>query len=152
MAVLLEGISVFVRVARIFELLGSWDDFVSLVPNKTLCCDRELARIGFMSPYDAKEFTDLLEKSGFRYQENHTAIDLVVADQVNGLWSKCEWIEIGKMVLDGDQGKEVAVSRLKGSAESVFAKPIGWSYDQSLTKNYKFVPTAEVERGFISIS
>jgi hypothetical protein len=34
--------------------LGGWEALRDAVPNYTLCCDDELARIGFMTPADAK--------------------------------------------------------------------------------------------------
>ena len=41
MAVLIEAISVVVRVDRLLALMA-WEDFVAVVPNATLCADDEL--------------------------------------------------------------------------------------------------------------
>jgi hypothetical protein len=57
MAVLIEAISVFVRVDAIRERYsGGWEAFREAVPNQTLCCDDELARIGFMNPADVERY------------------------------------------------------------------------------------------------
>jgi len=49
MAVLAEGLSVIVLFDAIARLVDDeWAKFVALVPNQTLCCDNELARVGFM--------------------------------------------------------------------------------------------------------
>ncbi len=50
MAVLAEGISVIVRLDAIARLMDDdWARFVAIVPNQTLCCDNELARVGLNS-------------------------------------------------------------------------------------------------------
>ena len=51
MAFLVEAISVIVRcdaIERAYET--GWDGFLEDVPNRTLCADPELARVGFMHP------------------------------------------------------------------------------------------------------
>ena len=50
MAVLAEGISVIVRLDAIARLMDDdWARFLGVVPNQTLCCDNELARVGLNS-------------------------------------------------------------------------------------------------------
>ena len=57
MSVLVEGISVIIKRKKIDEMFpGGWDAFVEDVPNRTLCADDELARVGFMSSPDAEAF------------------------------------------------------------------------------------------------
>ena len=49
MPVLTEGTSVVIRADRLIEKFpGGWDEFKKGVPNKTLCADNELVRVGFM--------------------------------------------------------------------------------------------------------
>ena len=53
MAVLVEAISVIVRVDSINEKFpGGWIGFKDHVPNQTLCADNELARVGFIKALD----------------------------------------------------------------------------------------------------
>ena len=55
MAVLVEATSVIVRREKLEAAYpGGWAGFVADCPNKTLCADRHLARIGFMSPVDVE--------------------------------------------------------------------------------------------------
>ena len=77
MAVLVEGISVVVRVDAIIEKLsGGWIQFLELVPNKTLCTDGKLVRVGFMVPQDTKRFVDKLETRRLTFFDGRKAVDL----------------------------------------------------------------------------
>jgi len=61
MAVLVEAISVIVRVDSINKKFpGGWIGFKDHVPNQTLCADNELARVGFMTSEDVKNFVVLV--------------------------------------------------------------------------------------------
>ncbi len=61
MAVLAEAISVIVRVHAIRSRYpGGWAAFLNAVPNRTLACDNEIARIGFMAPGDVRLFVTRL--------------------------------------------------------------------------------------------
>jgi hypothetical protein len=67
-AVFVEFISVVVRRDALDERYkGGWDSFVDDVPNRTMCADRHLARVGFMSPTDTKIYVDRLERKGLTY-------------------------------------------------------------------------------------
>jgi hypothetical protein len=62
MAVLVEGISVIIRVDSLLRFFpGGWEAFKEIVPNQTLCADNEIVRVGFMIPQDVKSFIDKLE-------------------------------------------------------------------------------------------
>jgi hypothetical protein len=150
MAVLVEGISVIIKVDRILAAFPTWSAFVEWVPNKTMCCDKELARIGFMSPVDVHACIADLEAKGLRYQADGKAVDMAVVDQTRGLCCRCDWIEVGKIPLNNDDTKPVGAARLVGSKQPVFMRPDGWVYEQSLTVYHKFVPTQDIERTFAS--
>jgi hypothetical protein len=138
-AVLVEGISVIVRVDAINNKYpGGWGAFRDAAPNSTLCCDNELARIGFMSPADTKAFVYELEKLGLVYIEAGVARDIAVADQQRGFPIPCKWAEFGRIDFDGDPRKQVASCRLLGSSERLFT-PDGWSFDKSLSSQFLFV-------------
>jgi hypothetical protein len=86
MAVLVEAISVVVRVDTIGDRYpGGWLAFEKDVPNQTLCCDNELARVGFMNPKDCRSFVDRLEAVGIIHLKNGNSQDVVVVDQCKGL-------------------------------------------------------------------
>ncbi len=64
MAVLVEAISIIIRRTAIDKKYpGGWDAFVKNAPNQTLCADKKIARLGFMSPFDVESFIKGLEKS-----------------------------------------------------------------------------------------
>jgi hypothetical protein len=150
MAVLIEGISVIIRADRVEPPFPTWQDFVNWVPNQTLCCDKELARIGFMSPVDVHACIAELETKGLRYLMDGRAVDMAVVDQLRGLCCPCDWLEVGTIPLDNDDSKPVGAARLVGSANRVFMRPDGWVYEKSLTTDHKFVPTKDIERAFAS--
>ncbi len=65
--VLVEGTSVLVRVDAIHRRLpDGWRAFRALVPNRTLCADMELTRVGFMGDTEAQAFADRLEQLGLK--------------------------------------------------------------------------------------
>jgi hypothetical protein len=113
LAVLIEGISVVARVNVIkSKYPGGWERFRTDAPNKTLCSDNELARLGFMTPSDVTDHIKKLETIGFTYLDGENAIDLVVIDQMSGPLKPCSWVEYGKADMSGHQ---VAAARMVGS-------------------------------------
>jgi len=64
-AVLVEGISVIVRLDRVAEKYPNGRDaFFRDVPNSTLCHDEKIARSGFLSPREVKDYIEFLESRG----------------------------------------------------------------------------------------
>lgn len=140
MAVLVEGISVIVRLAAIHgKYPGGWAAFRDAAPNSTLCCDNELARVGFMSPDDTTTFVLKLESLGFVYVQDGQAQDLVVADQRRGLAVPCSWVEFGRISFGGGPNRQVAACRLTGSQGHQLFTPDGWAYEDSLSACHIFV-------------
>ena len=147
MAVLIEGNSVVIKVAAIFEKLpNEWESFVSVVPNETLCSDNEVARVGFMTPDDVQHFINKLESHGLVYLGNGKAQDMVVADQIHGIASKCDWLEFGHIDWEGNPKHKVAACRLVGSQEPNIYTPDWWAYEKSLSASYGFVPTGQEDK------
>jgi hypothetical protein len=139
MAVLVEANSVIVRIDAVHaKYPGGWRAFQDRVPNQTLCSDYEIARVGFMSPEDAKQYIADLEGYGLPYRVNGEASDMVVVvDQLRGPLTACAWIEFGSIGIDGGT---VAACRLKGSKTAKLFTPSGWFYQGSLSQTYGFVP------------
>lgn len=144
MAVLVEAISVIVKRSSIAEKYpGGWDAFVEAVPNRTLCADAEIARVGFMAPDDTEGFCNQLDLCGLAYVENGEAQDLVVADQQRGFAAKCSWAEFGHIPF-GPKGEPVAACRFRGSECMHLITPDGWKFEGSMSERFTFVPTEEV--------
>lgn len=147
MAVLVEGISVIIRADR---LLAAFDDdseaFKAIVPNKTLCADGELVRVGFMSPREARDFVNQLAEFGQYVVDGH-AQDLTVVDQQRGPATATSWAEFGRIEYRGDPAKRVAVGRLIGSKVKQMVAPDWWSYEDSLTSSYLFLETSKTGWG-----
>ena len=139
MAVLVEAISVIVRMDRL-DAVGTWDDFKALLPNDTLCADTELVRVGFTSPAEARGFVDLLQSHGLRFNESGPAVDIVICDQQRGFTTECRWAEFGLIDLDRDPNKPTASARLTESKVKTMATPIGWTWENSLTREFLFLP------------
>ncbi|MGJ5044079.1 MULTISPECIES: hypothetical protein [unclassified Bradyrhizobium] len=142
MAVLIEAISVVVKLASLFERAPTgWDGFKASLPNATLCSDNELARVGFMAAEDVRTFVEFLTAShGLIHTSNGEAVDIVVVDQLAGPRSSCSWIEYGHVNLGGNPKMRVAACRLKGSAVRQVFTPDGWEFENSLSHTYGFVP------------
>lgn len=68
MAVLVEAISIIIKAEAINDCYpGGWLQFEANPPNKTLCADRELIRVGFMIPDDVSAFIESLSEFGIQY-------------------------------------------------------------------------------------
>ena len=144
MAVLVEGISVILKASSIRDKYpNGWDVFKSIIPNETLCADGELVRIGFMNPYDVKDFIDSLRDYGIVYQKDESSHDFIVVDQLKGFASECDWAEFGQVDWEGDPQKKVSACRIKNSKINQIVTPEGWVYEKSLSKNFKFILTEE---------
>jgi hypothetical protein len=146
MAVLIEGISVVVRADAIFEVFpGDWEAFKEIVPNRTLCADGEVARVGFMTPVDVQTFIDRLEENGLTFQTEGRPEHIVVIDQIRGPMTACDWIEFGRVDWDGD-GHQVAACRLVDTKVQQVVTPPDWAYEESLTASFGFVPTEHEQK------
>lgn len=140
MAVLVEGISVIVRVDRVAKIVrGGCQRLLDECPNDTLCSDSELIRVGFMSPDDVEHYVDQLGRLGLQYLSSGIPVDIIVVDQQQGPATKCDWVDFGHINFEGDPGKRVAACRLAGSQVKQLYMPDGWTYDRSLTLRFRFV-------------
>lgn len=145
MAVLIEGISVVVRADAInAKHVGGAEAFGAAVPAPaTLCADGELARIGFMTPDDAKAYVEALERKGLRYVENGKAVDIVVVDQRTGLRAPCDWAAFGHTTWSGDPKQVIAICHAQPTSVEHVTVPNGWRFEHSLSARHRFV---EAER------
>ena len=150
MAVLVEAISVIVRRRSLDEKFrGGWGRFVASVPNATLCYDKDIARVGFMSPEDVENFVGHLEAEGLIFQQNGQAMDIAVLDQTRGPTTPVNWLEFSHVTINDSGDKVAACWFFEGPrvaygvhmpAEGLsLVTPPGWSYENSLSAQFQFV-------------
>lgn len=146
MPVLVEANSVIIRVAAIQEKFpGGMEAFERLVPNRTLCCDNELARVGFMTPLDVTIFEEQLQQRGLLYLENGHAVDFVYASQMQGLTAHSTWAEYGRVTLNRNPAQIVSACRLTGSLQMQLFTPEGWQFEGSMSQDPRFLPEGQTQ-------
>jgi hypothetical protein len=144
MAVLVEGISVIVKRKSIdAHYPGGWEGFVEDAPNRTLCADADLARVGFMAPGDVKHFIERLERRGLKFSDGKQAVDLAVVDQLRGPTTNCPWVEWGRVKLD--EGT-VSACQMAGGKDPQVACPVAWKFVGSLSEKFTYVPNEDMDR------
>jgi hypothetical protein len=124
---------------------GGWAGFAATVPNKTLCADEEIVRVGFMTPSDVESYVRDLEDYGLQFQVDGKARDIAVAEQLRGLTTPCDWLEFGHVDLE-DGSKRCSACRLSGSISTVLITPEGWQFEGSLSQTFGFVPSEHTDR------
>ena len=145
MPVPIEAISIVIRAEAINKLYpGGWESFRDDCPNKTLCADNELIRIGFMTPTDTQQFVTKMAGYGIEYARDGKAIDLVVVDQQKGLLMPCDWVVYGHVNWQKNQNKRIASCHTVNSKSDQIVTPLNWNYEESLSKKFKFVETCQV--------
>ena len=174
MAVLVEAISVIVRVATIdSHFKRGIDGYKEIVPNATFCTDGQLTRVGFMAPPDAAHFGTALRNIGLNTHDDSRWIDMALVTQLDGPTMPCDWLQVSKL----KEGPTVAgmpdedlrnrgtaflpsdllqryqegtldpsVAKQVGDDEILVACPIGWTFEGSLSEEYWFTPTDEPEK------
>lgn len=154
MPVLLEALSVVIRAdALMTRYEGGWEAFVKEVPNRTLCADGFLARVGFLAVEEARDYCAELESKGILgLNEAGEATDYAVVDQMRGHLAPCPWLELGLVtcVEDGREAGQVLAGRLvgapyEGDSESKVVTPEGWTWGQSLTKGLTEAARAQAD-------
>lgn len=147
MAVLIEGISIVIRRKTIDEKYpGGWDGFVEDAPNRTLCADDKIARLGFMDPNDAESYIKGLEKIGFKYIVDGKTSEIAVIDQTRGFMADCNWLEAGRVEMADDTKHIFTACILKGCKSKQLIFPHGWKYEESLSCHYGFIPSGHLEK------
>ena len=156
MAVLIEAISAVVRRDAIdARFSGGWHQFLAIVPNRTLCADEDLARVGFMSPSDIETFIRRLEIGGLTFLRDGQAVDIAVVDQTHGPTRPAEWLEFAHLSLGGTENKVAVCWLFEGPRIPLgihmpakgmnLVTPNGWTYEDSLSANSMFVKNEEVQ-------
>lgn len=145
MAVLVEGISVVIKLEAVLREIGEFETFKSqFVPNETLCADSELIRVGFMVPDDVQAYCEELERNGLVYLQDGFATDLTVCDQVRGFQAPTNWAECGTVAWNRDETKKIKACRLVGSEIKQVVTPLGWVWEDSLSSSFGMVRDGEM--------
>jgi hypothetical protein len=149
MPVLIEGISVVVRVDRIAnKARGGLEEFRKIIPNQNYCADGELVRVGFMAPDDAKAFVSELERMGLQFKGGQKAVDLVVVDQLRGPTTECDWVEFGYSSSKQNPEQRIALVRMVDGKSHQVAMPPSWKFEGSLSQSAGFVPTENISKKY----
>ena len=97
MSVLAEAISVVVQLSTLnTKYPGGADQYQRDCLNNSYCADQYLARVGFMTPADVKQFVAHLENSGMVFVRDGRVVDIAVVDQFQGLTAPCDWLGGGR--------------------------------------------------------
>ena len=148
MSVLVEAISVIIKRSSIDEKWpGGLISFSKSVPNASFCRDRYLVRVGFMTPVDVEPYMNMLENGGLVYlNEKQEAIDILVAEQLSGISTECNWASFGYADYERNSSQRVAICSHVDDKKHITHTPMGWTYKNSLTSSFGFVPTEYTDR------
>lgn len=145
MAVIVEGISVVIRCDAIRDRhVGSLKAFMAELPNESFCADGELARVGFMSPSDAKAYVEHLGRRGLCYAVDGIAKDLVVVDQRTGMRANCTWALFGSTDWEKDPKRPIVVCAALPTHVDGVVVPRGWIFERSLSARHRYVESSRM--------
>ena len=83
-----------VRLQAIDRSYPGWlQRYVEDCPSPTFCADDDLARVGFMSPYDVQRWVTELTEHGPVFVRDGRTVDIAVVDQMTGQTAPCDWLE-----------------------------------------------------------
>jgi hypothetical protein len=142
MSVLVEAISIIILRRAIDErYIGGWNGFVADIPNRTVCDDGEIVRVGFMDGSDAILYVENLQSKGLRFTDDadETFVDFAIVDQMEGMKLNCEWLDVHQATFF-ETGIEIKKCSLKGSAITAVYLPDGWEYAGSLSQKCSYTP------------
>jgi hypothetical protein len=128
MPVFCEFISVIIlrdSIDKYFQ--GGWQRFVLELPNRSMCTDGEVVRVGFMNPNDTYMYIDDLKNGGLQYNQsiNHSSTireidDIAGLDHKIGGRDKRDWLKFGDRKFDN---REYFCCWLKGTSIETLAFP-----------------------------
>jgi len=143
MAVLIEAISVVIRLETIVaKYRGGVEQYVRDCPNSTLCMDKDIVRVGFMTTSDAIDFVKGLEKDGFRCVTDGEYDEIAIVDQFEGFFRPCDWLEFTNSA-GGKNIERISACKIKGAPIDYISKPEGWNYETSISKRAMYVDADE---------
>jgi hypothetical protein len=149
MAVLIEAITVVVRKETINEKYpGGLTQYIQDCPNRTLCMDKDIVRVGFMTSEDAKEFVNNLEDLGFTLFTDGHFDEIALVDQFEGFALPCEWLDFTNSA--GGKGiRRISACKIKGAPADTVSIPAGWDYETSLSKRTSVFNPNDIDNNMI---
>lgn len=134
MAVLIEAISVVVRLETIADKYpGGVEQYVSDCPNNTLCMDKDITSVRFMTSGDANNFINGLVRDGLRCVTDGEYDEIAVVDQFDGFCMPCDWLDFTNSA--GSKNiKRISACKIKGGPVDCVSTPPEWHYETSLSK------------------
>ena len=143
MAVLVEAKSVVIRLSDVqAHFPGGVTAFKAAVPHDTFCTDGLLVRVGFLSPFEATEFTGALAATGMELLGEPDSL-VAVLDQVDGPTFPWPWVTVHEFDVPGCPIK-VKGAVMTGQDPGGLAVPEGWTPDgyADLADSYAIDPSA----------
>ena len=154
MPVFCEFISVIIlrdSIDKYFQ--GGWQRFVLELPNRSMCTDGEVVRVGFMNPNDTYMYIDDLKNGGLQYNQsiNHSSTireidDIAGLDHKIGGRDKRDWLEFGDRIFNE---RKYFCCWLKGSSVETLAIPLGFFVERKIIQSVScFVTPVEFEKRY----
>lgn len=147
------------KEAAVLKTIGGWDSFLQQIPNKTMCDDGELIRVGFMNADDAGKYCMELELLGLSFRFDGFK-DVAQVEQEKGIASPCDWLKFTQIKLEDYEPGLVNICILKSPMEQAMsddvlilrgdpptmslALPSNWHYEQSLSNTGKKVSAEDL--------
>lgn len=137
MSVLIEANNIVLRIETIEEKYpGGVDQYIKDCPNRSLCMDDEIIRIGFLTLRETEQFVRYLESLGFRCVTNGQFDEIAVLDQFEGFYYPCDWLDFTNTA-GAEHMQRISACKIKGASHAVVSVPQGWEYEISISRNAK---------------
>ena len=137
MSVLIEANNIVVRIETIEEKYpGGVDQYIEDCPNRSMCMDDEIIRIGFLTLRETEQFVRYLESLGFRCVTNGQFDEIAVLDQFEGFCYPCDWLDFTNSA-GAINIERISVCKIKGAKFDLIRVPEDWEYEISISRNAK---------------
>lgn len=148
MSVLVEATSVIIKRSSVDEKwTGGFQDFIKNSSNQ-FCRDRFLIREGFMATEDVRVYVEMLESNGLVFlNEKEESVDFLVADQLSGITTACDWANFEHISFDKDIDEKVAVCTHVQDPKKTLIPPFYWKFKGSLSQSFGFIPIEHKDKG-----
>ncbi len=138
MAVIVEGLSVLLRCRSVTQQYkGGFQAFMSSLHEGRLCADSELVAIGLDTAEQVDSCLLQLRRKGLRDGD-----DMVVADQIYGLRSPCDWLTVQRIYWNQLPQQPIMIALINNSQFEGVATPADWDYAASLSKKVRYMDGA----------
>jgi len=127
MAVLIEGFCLVVRNSTLQDRYpGGRVEFVGKWLDASICGDKHVTRVGFMTLDGMESLVDQLLSAGFDKGDSSKEPDFVIVSQMHGLLSPCGWLDLGTQ-------EEYVAGWQVGEDPGALVVPASWSPDKAMS-------------------